>query len=106
MATNLPGRHFVANLIRGRSLIFQLVRRDFEQRYIGSMMGWIWGLIHPLVLLGVYTFVFHYAITAPTGRPDQPSPANPSTNPLNITGDSLLGQFNIHGDTHTHWPVE
>ena len=62
MATNLPGRHFVANLIRGRSLIFQLVRRDFEQRYIGSMMGWIWGLIHPLVLLGVYTFVFHYAL--------------------------------------------
>ena len=61
MATNVPGRHFVANLIRGRSLIFQLVRRDFEQRYIGSMIGWIWGLIHPLVLLGVYTFVFHYA---------------------------------------------
>ena len=43
---------------RTRSLVYQLVRRDFEQRYVGSAVGWVWGLIHPLVLLGVYTFVF------------------------------------------------
>ena len=41
-----------------RSLLFQLVRRDFEQRFVGSVMGWIWGLIHPLVLLLSWTFVF------------------------------------------------
>ena len=41
-----------------RSLLFQLVRRDFEQRFIGSAIGWIWGLIHPLVLLLSWTFVF------------------------------------------------
>ena len=57
----LPGKFFFWNLINNRSLIYQLVRRDFEQRYIGSYIGWLWGVIHPLVLLGVYTFVFAYA---------------------------------------------
>lgn len=45
-----------------RSLLFQLVRRDFEQRFVGSAMGWIWGLIHPLVLLLSWTFVFQYCL--------------------------------------------
>ena len=56
-----PGFYFLENLIRGRSLIYQLVRRDFEQRYVGSIVGWLWGVVHPLVLLAVYTFVFQYA---------------------------------------------
>jgi lipopolysaccharide transport system permease protein len=57
-----PGYFFVLNLIRGRSLIYQLVRRDFQQRYIGSIVGWVWGVIHPLTLLAVYTFVFERAL--------------------------------------------
>ncbi len=61
VARNIPGRLFVHNLIVGRSLIYQLVRRDFEQRYVGSIAGWLWGIIHPLTLLAVYTFVFQYA---------------------------------------------
>ena len=58
----IPGAKFVLILVRNHSLIYQLVRRDFEQRYVGSLAGWVWGLIHPLVLLGVYTFVFQYAL--------------------------------------------
>ena len=66
----VPGRYFLQNLVRGRSLIYQLVRRDFEQRYVGSIVGWLWGLIHPLTLLVVYTFVFQYAfgIKLPEGE--------------------------------------
>ena len=41
-----------------RSLLFQLVRRDFEQRFVGSAAGWVWGLIHPLVQLLSWVFVF------------------------------------------------
>ena len=48
-----------------RSLLFQLVRRDFEQRFVGSAVGWIWGLIHPLVLLISWTFVFEYCMKSP-----------------------------------------
>src|SRR5205085_8861184 len=55
---HLPGTLFLRNLVHHRSLLFQLVRRDFEQRFVGSAMGWIWGLIHPLVLLVSWWFVF------------------------------------------------
>ncbi|MEO7651594.1 MAG: ABC transporter permease [Bryobacteraceae bacterium] len=54
----LPGTLFVKNLIERRGLVFQLVRRDFEQRFVGSAAGWLWGIIHPLVLLVSWTFVF------------------------------------------------
>jgi ABC-type polysaccharide/polyol phosphate export permease len=59
LPTRIPGRHFARNLIERRTLIFQLVKRDFQQRYVGSAAGWLWGLIHPLVLLGVYTYIFN-----------------------------------------------
>ncbi|MBZ5584003.1 MAG: ABC transporter permease [Acidobacteriia bacterium] len=50
------------NLVERRSLLFQLVRRDFDQRFVGSAMGWIWGVIHPLVLLLSWTFVFQICL--------------------------------------------
>jgi ABC-type polysaccharide/polyol phosphate export permease len=39
-----------------------MVRRDFEQRFVGSTAGWIWGLVHPLVLLASWTFVFQWCL--------------------------------------------
>ena len=64
MPRRLPGTLFLRNLVERRSLLFQLVRRDFEQRFVGSAIGWIWGLIHPLVMLLSWTFVFHYCFKA------------------------------------------
>src|SRR5579883_2305798 len=58
MPMRVPGSFFLRNLKERRSLLFQLVRRDFEQRFVGSAIGRIWGLIHPIVLLVVWTFVF------------------------------------------------
>jgi homopolymeric O-antigen transport system permease protein len=55
---------FLQNLVERRTLLFQMVRRDFEQRFIGSAIGWIWALIHPLVLLLSWTFVFQYCLGA------------------------------------------
>lgn len=59
---HLPGTLFLRNLVRHRSLLFQLVRRDFEQRFVGSAVGWIWSIIHPIVLLVAYTFIFTYCL--------------------------------------------
>ncbi len=70
MPKKIPGRQFARNLIERRSLIFQLVKRDFQQRYVGSVVGWLWGLIHPLVLLGIYTFVFSICLDSPLGPGD------------------------------------
>lgn len=58
MARRVPGQFFLRNLVEKRSLLFQLVRRDFEQRFVGSAIGWIWGIIHPLVLLLSWWFIF------------------------------------------------
>jgi len=63
----LPGALFARNLVERRTLIFQLVKRDFQQRYIGSAAGWLWGLIHPLVLLGSYVFVFDFCLQQSPG---------------------------------------
>jgi ABC-type polysaccharide/polyol phosphate export permease len=35
-----------------------LVKRDFQQRYVGSAAGWLWSIIHPLVLWLSYVFIF------------------------------------------------
>jgi lipopolysaccharide transport system permease protein len=61
----IPGAHFARNLVTRRTLLFQLVKRDFHQRYVGSAAGWLWGLIHPLVLLGVYTYIFSICLKTP-----------------------------------------
>jgi ABC-type polysaccharide/polyol phosphate export permease len=53
---------FVRNLVERRNLLLQLVRRDFEQRFVGSTIGWIWGLIHPLVLLLSWVYIFQYCL--------------------------------------------
>ena len=58
----LPGKNFARTLVERRTLLLQLVRRDFEQRFIGSAAGWLWGVIHPLVLLASWTFVFQWCL--------------------------------------------
>src|SRR5246127_4968693 len=66
-SVHIPGRLFLQNLVERRSLLFQLVRRDFEQRFVGSAAGWLWGVIHPLVLLASYTFIFSFCLKTPPG---------------------------------------
>lgn len=41
-----------------REMIFSLVRRDLQGRYKGSMLGFLWTFLNPLLQLVVYTLVF------------------------------------------------
>jgi lipopolysaccharide transport system permease protein len=50
--------HNLARLFRYRGLIQTLVARDLKARYRGSALGFLWSFINPLMLLGIYTFVF------------------------------------------------
>lgn len=50
--------NFFGKLVRHRGLIKNMVVRDLKSRYVGSAMGLFWSVIHPLVLLASYTFVF------------------------------------------------
>jgi lipopolysaccharide transport system permease protein len=62
-----PGSLFLNNLVERRTLLFQMVRRDFERRFVGSVAGWLWGVIHPLVLLLSWTFVFDICLKTRLG---------------------------------------
>ncbi len=50
--------NFFRKLLRQRALIRNFVGRDLRSRYVGSFMGFFWSVVHPLVLLVCYTFVF------------------------------------------------
>ena len=56
----------VATLFRYRLLIQSLVSRDLKARYRGSILGFFWSFINPLLLLLTYTVVF--TIIMPTRR--------------------------------------
>ena len=45
-------------IVRHRYLIRTLVLRDLKSRYVGSVMGLLWAVINPLILLAVFSFVF------------------------------------------------
>jgi ABC-type polysaccharide/polyol phosphate export permease len=53
-------------LVRYRALIQGLVVRDLKARYRGSVLGFLWSFLNPLLLLLIYTFVF--TIVMPTDR--------------------------------------
>ena len=39
-------------------LLKELVKRDFQGRYAGSLLSFLWSFVQPLWLLGLFTFVF------------------------------------------------
>jgi lipopolysaccharide transport system permease protein len=39
-------------------LLRELVKRDFQGRYAGSLLGFAWSFVQPLWLLALFTFVF------------------------------------------------
>ena len=50
----------LATLVRFRPLIQSLVGRDLKARYRGSVLGFFWSFINPLLLLLIYGLVFEY----------------------------------------------
>jgi lipopolysaccharide transport system permease protein len=47
-----------ASLSRNRRIVFQMAKRDMIERYRGSVFGFLWSVLNPLLMLIVYTFVF------------------------------------------------
>ncbi|HXW06557.1 MAG TPA: ABC transporter permease [Vicinamibacterales bacterium] len=54
----------LARLLRYRGLIESLVARELKARYRGSVLGFFWSFINPLLLLLIYSFVFRHFIPA------------------------------------------
>jgi lipopolysaccharide transport system permease protein len=51
---------FSKNLWIQRGLLWQFTVRNVAQRYRGNYLGLIWSLLNPLLILGLYVYVFGY----------------------------------------------
>lgn len=48
-----------------RDLIRAVVRRELAARFRGSILGWLWAIFGPLVMLSAYTIIFSSAVGVP-----------------------------------------
>ncbi len=56
--------HNLGQLLRYRGLIQSLVARELKARYRGSVLGFFWSFVNPLLLLLIYNFVFTYLLVS------------------------------------------
>lgn len=52
-----------ADLLHYRELFANLFKRDLRTKYKGSVLGVMWSLVNPLILMGIYTLVFSVLFT-------------------------------------------
>lgn len=45
-----------------RELLKNLVLKDLKLKYRGSALGFVWSLVNPLLMIGVYTVAFNYIL--------------------------------------------
>jgi ABC-type polysaccharide/polyol phosphate export permease len=55
-------------LLAYRGLMRGFVQRDLTVKYKGSLLGVAWSLLHPLVMVAVYTLAFRYVVRVPIER--------------------------------------
>lgn len=61
-------------LWRARGLLWAFVRKDLQERYLGSSIGFFWTVVNPVLELTTYTFVFHVLLDVrfhPSGNTTQ-----------------------------------
>jgi ABC-2 type transport system permease protein len=57
---------------KDRALFAELVRTDFKLRYQGSVLGYVWTLLKPLLLFGILFIVFTKFLQLGRGVPNYP----------------------------------
>ena len=61
--TEARQRHFLSilpDLVRSRALLRDLVWKELHARYRNAMMGFLWALLQPLMMMAILTLVFGY----------------------------------------------
>ena len=92
--------HNLAQLPRYRGLIQSLVARELKARYRGSVLGFFWSFINPLLLLLVYSFVFTYVMPARTIKGIEPYRAvhvlrHPAVDVVRLVADRIVGRADL-----------
>jgi ABC-2 type transport system permease protein len=66
-ATGLPGLRRSTGWKRYRHSLWLLTQRDLRVRYSTSALGYVWSILDPLVMAGIYWFVFTQVFHRPVG---------------------------------------
>lgn len=53
-------RNFISIITMHSELIWDLAKRETGERYAGQMLGNVWAIIHPLMMMGIYVFLFSF----------------------------------------------
>ena len=48
----------IRDIIANRKFLWQMTKRDFKQRYLGSYLGILWAFIQPTITVMIFWFVF------------------------------------------------
>jgi teichoic acid transport system permease protein len=51
-------RHYARSVWDGRSLSWAIARSDLQSRHGSTLLGWMWNLLDPLLMMGVYWLIF------------------------------------------------
>ena len=54
--------NFIRLIVLQRQLIVTLARRDVATQYVGSLLGFIWTFINPLVMIFIFWVVFSFGL--------------------------------------------
>jgi lipopolysaccharide transport system permease protein len=95
-----PVLSFASSLLQHRELWWRLTDREIRGRYRGSMLGWSWTLITPLMMLAVYTFVFSSVFKARWSGLEQ---AGPMGFAINLFAGLIV--FNVFAECATQAPT-
>jgi ABC-2 type transport system permease protein len=63
-----PGRASRTPAARYRRSLWLLTTRDLKVRYSTSALGWFWSILDPLVMSGIYWFVFTVVFSRDVGQ--------------------------------------
>ena len=55
------------------NLILQLTVTEFKLKYTGSVLGYIWTLVKPMLLFGILFIVFSFFFKLGKGIPNYPA---------------------------------
>jgi ABC-type polysaccharide/polyol phosphate export permease len=50
------------SVLRYRSLVLNLAAKDLHLKYRSAALGYLWGLLQPLLLIATYSFAFRYVL--------------------------------------------
>lgn len=55
-------KNFFTDIYDKRSILYELAKRDFQQQYMGSYLGFVWVYLQPLLFITVLYLVFTFGL--------------------------------------------